>query len=107
MKRLQRHANILKVLATAKPPLQKAIINAGDKALVDTLCDCAQNILKGNVPMTKHQKTRLRRHVQSLRRLTQNQSLKNKKRILQTGGFLGGLLAPVLGILGSILGGGQ
>ena len=103
MKRLQRHANVLKVLATAKPSLQKAIINAGDKALVDTLCDCARNILNWTVPMTKHQKTRLRRHVHSLRSLTQDQSLKSKKRILQKGGFLGGLLAPILGILGSIL----
>ena len=107
MKRLQKHSNILKVLATAKPTLQKAIINAGDKALVDTLCDCAQNILKGNVPLNSRQKTCLRRHRHSLRALTKRQSVQKKKQILQKGGFLAGLLAPVLGILGSILGGRQ
>ena len=107
MKRLQNHANILKVLAKAKPQLQKAIIRAGDKGLVDTLCDCAQNILKGNVPLTARQKTCLRRHKRLLRSLTERQSVQKKKRILQRGGFLAGLLAPVLGILGSVLGAGQ
>ena len=107
MKRLQNHANILKVLAKAKPPLQKAIIRAGDKGWVDTLCDCAQNILKGNVPLTSRQKTCLRRHKHLLRSLTERQSVQKKKQILQRGGFLAGLLAPVLGILGSVLGAGQ
>ena len=108
MKRLQKHANILKVLATAKPPLKKAIINAADKELIDTLCDCAQNILKGNVPMTTRQKTCLRQHKHLLRKLTQRQSLQvKKKQLLQKGGFLGGLLAPILGIVGSLLGVGQ
>ena len=107
MKRLQKHANILKVLAKAKPSLQKAIISAGDKGLVDTLCDCAQNILRGNVPLTSRQKNCLRRHKHLLRSLTERQSVQKKKQILQRGGFLAGLLAPVLGILGSVLGAGQ
>ena len=107
MKRLQKHANILQVLATAKPALKKAIINAGDKELIDTLCDCAQNLLKGNVTMTTRQKTCLRRHKNLLRQLTQRQSLQAKKQLLQKGGFLGSLLAPVLGIVGSLLGVGQ
>ena len=105
MKRLRKHAELLKVLASANPKLKKAIVNGADSPLIKTLCDCANNILKGNVSLTKCQKNKLRRHKQSLRILTQRQSLARKKKILQSGGFLGSLLAPVLGVLGSLLGG--
>ena len=105
MKRLRKHANVLKVLASANPKLKKAIIEGADSQLIKCLCDCANNILKGNVSMPNCQKTKLRRHKQSLRLLTQRQSLARKKKVLQTGGFLGTLLTPILGILGSLLGG--
>ena len=103
MKRLRKQANMLKALSTASPKLKKVIIQAADKDLITSLCDCANNILKGNVHLTTKQKTCLRRHKQSLRRLTQRKSIAQKKKILQSGGFLGSLLTPVLGILGSLL----
>jgi len=34
-------------------------------------------------------------------------SLKNKRKIVQTGGFLGALLGPIVSVLGSLFGGGQ
>ena len=105
MKRLRKHANMLKVLSTASPKLKKSIIQGADKDLITSLCDCANNILKGNVPLSAKQKSALRRYKQSLRTLTQRKSLVQKKNILQSGGFLGSLLTHVLGILGSILGG--
>lgn len=105
MKQLRKHAQMLTALSSAKPNLQKAIIAGADKPLIDTLCDCANNILKGNVSLSTSQKSRLRRHKQSLRTLTQRNNLKRKKKILQSGGFLGSLLAPLLGVLGTILSG--
>ena len=97
---LQKHADILKVLAMCKNPLKNAIINAGDKALIETLCDCAQNILNGSIKMTSHEKACLRRHKHLLRNLAHPQCLQQKKEVLQKGGFLSSLLAPVLGIIG-------
>jgi hypothetical protein len=95
--RVQRHADVLKVLAKAKPNVCKAIIKGGDKDLVHCLCECAHNVLKGNVHLTKAQKAKLTRHKQDLRTVAKKQtSQKKKKQILQKGGFLPALLAPLL-----------
>ena len=105
MKRLRKHANLLKVLASANPKLKKSILDGADSPLIKTLCDCANNILKGNVYLTDRQKKKLRRHKYDLRALTKHRSKSSKKKILQSGGFLGTLLRPILGVLESILSG--
>lgn len=105
MKRLRKYSSLLKTLNSASPSTTKAIIQTSDRGLIDTLCDCCHNILKGNVPLTKAQKTRLHRHKRVLRKLTEKQSLKVKKGLLQKGGFLSALLGPVIGVLGSLLSG--
>ena len=105
MNRLRKHSSTLKVLKTAKPIKTKAIIGNGDKELVNVLCECAHNVLKGNVPLTHHQKRKLQSHKKTLRCLSSRRklSLVKKKKLLQKGGFLGALLGPVLGILGGLL----
>ena len=107
MKRLRKHSPLLKALASTTPGVTKAIIRAGDKDLINTLCECGYNVLKGNVPLTSPQKKRLNRHKNTLRTLTKgkSKSLKKKKVLLQKGGFLGALLAPIIGtVLGGIFG---
>ena len=91
-------------MATAKPASVKSIIKGADKDLVDTLCECGLNVLKGNVPLSPGQKKRLKAHKNTLRALSQKkQSLQKKKTLLQRGGFLGALLRPVLSVLGDLL----
>ena len=87
MKRLRKYASLLRTLHSASPATTKAIIQTGEPGLINTLCDCSRNILKGNVPLSKAQKTRLHRHKRGLRQLTKKQSFKVKKRLLQRGGF--------------------
>jgi hypothetical protein len=71
-----------------------------DRSLVDCLCECADNISKGNVPLTKPQKEKLKRNKAGLRALMKKSvSLKKKKAILQKGRFVGSLLAPLTGNL--------
>jgi len=95
--RVRRHADTLAFLSRAKPSTCKAIINAADKDLVHCLCECAHNLLKGTVQLTKAQKTKLSRHKQGLRDVSKKTtSLKRKQQILQKGGFLPALLAPLL-----------
>ena len=75
-----------------------------DRSLVDCLCECADNILRGNVPLTKPQKEKLARNKAGLRALTKKSvSLKKKKAILQKGGFLGSLLAPIASVVAPLL----
>lgn len=95
--RVRRHADVLKVMAKAKPQLCKAIIKGAAPDLIHCMCECAQNVLKGNVPLTSAQKTRLARFKQDLRTVAKKTtSQKKKKQILQKGGFLPALLGPLL-----------
>ena len=107
MKRLRKHTPLLKALASTTPAVAKEIIEEGDKDLINTLCECGYNVLKGNVPLTPSQKKRLQRHKYTLRALVGNKrkSLQYKKELLQKGGFLGALLAPLIGtVLSGVLG---
>ena len=101
---VKKHTNVLRWLNEGKPSDCRIIIKGADKDLVDTLCECGLNVLKGRVPLTPSQKDRLRRYKSVLRRLVQKKTpIKEKKALLQTGGFLGALLGPVLGALGHLL----
>jgi len=69
------------------------------------LCECAKNIIKGNVALTKAQRERIHKRKQSFRKLAlKKTSLKEKRRIVQRGGFLGALLGPIISALGSLFG---
>jgi hypothetical protein len=73
--------------------------------LVRILCECCHNVLKGNVPLSATQKRRLRRYKDSLRELTKTRlSIKQRKAILQQGGLIGNLLAPIVPVLKGFLG---
>jgi hypothetical protein len=102
--RLKKHANELVYLQKARPCIRNHLITKPDRSLVDCLCECADNILKGNVPLTKLQKEKLKRNKAELRVLTKKLiSLNKKKAILQKGGFLGSLLAPIASVVAPLL----
>ena len=95
--KLRKYASCLHTLATAKPGMSKAMIKNADAGLIKCLCECALNILKGNVPLTPSQKQKLKRHKTQLRALVKrSQPLSKKKRTLQKGGFMPAILAPIL-----------
>ena len=94
--RLKKHAELLNLLAKAKPKLRKAIIGAADHDLIMCLCECAQNLLNGNVPMCSRHLKRLQRYRSDVRQLVKKRTAqRKKKKILQKGGFLSALLAPI------------
>ena len=73
-------------------------------SLVSAVIKCAKNVMKGNVPLTDSQKTTLRRKKNDLRALSvKKTSLRNRRKIIQKGGFLKTLLPPVLSVLASLL----
>ena len=83
----------------------KSILKNAPPDLVKALCECSLNVLKGNIKLNKTQKTRLRRYKNILRQLASKKpATKTRKQLLQKGGFIGALLGPVLGVLGSLLG---
>ena len=106
MNRLKKNGRTLKFLQKASPPVQKSILEKAPRDLIDCLCDCAHNILKGNVPLTSRHKQKLRRHKKALRDLTKRKtSLASKRKIVQKGGFLSVLLSALAPVLGGLIGG--
>lgn len=98
--RLRRNALALKSLAVAKGVVQQSMINMGSKDFIKSLVECAMNILKGNVPLKSPHYKRLKKYHKHLRELTKvSTSQKRRRDILQTGGFIGALLKPLIGLL--------
>jgi len=76
-----------------------------DNDFVKCLCECAKNIIKGNVKLTTLQRSKICRRKQSFRKLVLKKTpLKEKREIVQSGGFLGALLGPIVSILGGLFG---
>lgn len=105
--RLKRNISTLDVLCKASKNQREAIINTATRDQISCICDCANNILRENIPLSPAELKTLKRYQTLIRYLAQSKShrsIKDKKNyIVQAGGFLPALLAPVLGALGSIL----
>jgi hypothetical protein len=79
-----------------------------NKDFIHCICECVQNLLRGKVPLNKKQKSVLVRRKKTLRELVRRKvNLTRKKKIIQSGGFLGALLGPIVSILGGLLGNNQ
>ena len=106
MRTVKQHFHKLKALCHGKGKTRNALIRSLKSDEVRTICQCAANTLRGNVPLTKLQKTRLSRHKDTLRLLAKKKvSLKRKKKLLlQKGkGIFPFLLAPILSAVASTL----
>lgn len=102
--RLRKHAALLNYLSRGKPSIVRAIVKEADKDIVNLLCECAHNVVNRNIPLSPSQKRGLRKHKNKLLiLLDKSVSIKKKKKALQTGGFIGTLLAAVLpALIGAI-----
>jgi hypothetical protein len=65
--RLKKHGSDIVYLQKTKPCIRKHLKTKADRSLVDCLCECADNILRGNVPLTKLQKEKLKRNKAGLK----------------------------------------
>lgn len=103
--RVRKHLPLLKWMSQCKPQTVKSVLKGVDKEVLDVLCECCLNVLKGNVPLSPAQKRRLKKQKTVLRQLSgpRRLSLKTQRRLVQTGGFLGvlptllRLVVPLLG----------
>lgn len=105
-KRIKKHLELLKILKKAKPAQRKALLESADNSLIFCICECIDNIIRGNVKLTAAKKRELAKHVDILRKVADRKTKVQKKRalLIQKGGFLPALLAPIIGIAGSLIG---
>ena len=101
--RVKRYLPVLKRIRKLGNKVRREFIRKCDKDFIDCVSECARNLLKGNVPLTKRQMTNLRRKRQDLRALSKKKtSMRTKRKIVQKGGFLSAPLPPVLSVLTSL-----
>src|SRR3989442_13281123 len=103
---LKKFTPYLRVLQKSSPKVRKALMKKHcSPEFVKCICECVKNVLVGNVSLSPEHKRRLKRHKRSLRRLVLKKTpLSEKKRIVQSGGFLGALLGPIVKVLGGLFG---
>lgn len=93
----------LKLLGKAKN--KAALLRKCPNSLIKCVCECALNLLKGNVPITPRQKNRLTPYKRTLRRLGNKKIPLFKKRrlLVQKGdGFLSVLIPAAVSILSTL-----
>jgi len=103
-KQLKKTFEKVRILSLATPKARKQLIQNADRETVNCVSECCMNVLKGNVPLTPKEKARLSKHRSHLHTVARKStSLRDKKTIIQKGGFLGALLAPIVSLLGGLL----
>jgi hypothetical protein len=105
--RVVANQSFLRLLHSSNAKQRKQLCKIANKDQILSVCECAFNILKKNIPITKAQEDQLRRHKRFVYKLVDKSvPLIQKKKVLeQSGGFVQFLLAPVLGaILGEVAG---
>ena len=106
--KLRKHANLLRAFHKAKPHIRRRLLH--DYCNGDFVCcivECVKNVLKGNVKLSSAQKKKLKAKRKDLRLMTlKKTSLSKKRKIIQSGGFLGALLGPIVSVLGNLFGNG-
>ena len=104
-KRLRKNIPLLKVINTADPKLQKAILKNINGDTLRCICDCCHNLLNGNIHLTPAQRRKLVAHKKLVRTLADIKApLGQKKRLLQQkGGAIGAVLTPLLAVAASLL----
>ena len=103
---LKKYSPYLRVLLKSSPRVRSTLAKKNcSSEFIKCICECAKNVLAGNVALSPEHKRRLKRHKHSLRKLALKKTpISTKKKIVQNGGFLGALLGPVVKILGGLFG---
>ena len=102
--RVRKFLPVLKRIQKLGDAARRSYVKKANKEFVECICECAKNVIKGNVPLKDCHLKRLRKEKKNLRALSLKKTpLRKKRRILQKGGFLGALLTPVLSLLGGLL----
>ena len=102
--RTRKYLPILKQIQRLGEKAKKQFIKKCDKESINCVSEYAKNVIKSQLSTETHAVATFGRERSNMRVLASKKtSLKKKRRILQKGGFLGALLPPVLGVLGSLL----
>lgn len=99
-RKFKKHARTLEYLARCDRHNAKSIVKEGKSDLITCFNEICLNILRNNVELTPLQKKKLVKYKGDIRELAGKSNIKKTRKIIvQKGGLLTALLAPMLGIL--------
>lgn len=102
---IQNNGKEIKSLYKSSRTIQKQKIVGAKRGLIKALAEIAKNILNQALPLSTTQHRQLEPYAERLRALVCPKTLlRDKRQVLQTGGFLGFLLKPLLSLGKTILG---
>lgn len=95
----------LELIKTCPKPLRKELLKKLPTRSVKAVCECSLNVLKGNIPLTSHQKKSLSKYKSTIRKIGSKKGslFQKKKLIVQKGGFLNILIPAALSVLTSLI----
>jgi len=68
--RVRSYLPVLRRIYKVDDKAKRDFVRKCDRGFLDCISECAKNVLKGNVPLTGRQKTKLRRSQNDLRELS-------------------------------------
>ena len=102
---LKKNAHLLLHLNNCNAKFHRKIISIADKDLIQLFTEILHNINKGNIPLNATQLKTIRKFSKAAKLiLKRSTGIESKKRLLQKGGFIPALIAPIIGFLGSLIG---
>ena len=104
--RVSSNEAYLRLLHDTNSKQRKQLIKIGNSDQINSVCECAFNILRKNITLNPTQLSKLRRYRKFVYRVADKKIPISQKRkaLEQSGGFLPALLAPILGVaLGGIV----
>jgi len=105
--RLENNQAFLQLLATTNPAQRNQLIRTASQDQLNSVCECAHNILRSNVPLSSDQIRKLRKHRSVVYRIADKRvPLGQKRKILeQNGGAIAAILIPVISAIASAVAG--
>lgn len=94
----KKEAKFLQALYLLDDQQRILLLRRASPNFIRCICECALNVLLGNVPLNSREKKRLKKYADILRKLADKKVKNKKKLIVQTGGgaFLTTLLLPIV-----------
>lgn len=101
MKRVEANQHALHMLCSCNKKVKIAILETANPELIKSIIESVLNVMNGNVPLSKLNRKKVRKHMKNLRKITDpSASYASKKNIIvQRGGFLIPILTSVLAAL--------
>ena len=93
-----RHIDFLKKLKRCGPNDKAQLFSGCDRGQINAVCECIDNVLRGNVKPTEGQKRRLKKHVHVLANLADSKIDWTKKQKFLKTQQGGALVGTVLGV---------